>query len=126
MIQRFFKSTNGLGDDRLDEILGSLGTAITEEIDSFLTVGSSESHEASKAFSRFISGDRAFLTVCEEEGHKNKIFFAALRSGKKISYVDLSDGEIKVELGTFAQIKEALKQAQALNDDIFFEIAVEG
>jgi hypothetical protein len=106
----------------LDEDVGGLtGDDLIEDTERV----SGTSLDVSKAFKKFTNGDRAILGVCEDIGIEKMVLFAALRAGRKVAYVDLTKETIELKQGDLKLIKEALKQAKQVNDEIYFSITNE-
>ena len=84
------------------------------------------SSDPSKAFKRFTEGRTAMLSICEDDGFKKIVIFAAVRVGSGIVYEDLTVDERVTKRGDLASIKTALRQAKNLNEDAYFTIKSEG
>ncbi len=117
LIEQFFSEQVGVTVNQLDPIVEALGLKLNESL-SDLGEGS-QTQEPSKALSKFIAGKRTLLTIREDDN----ILFAAARCGKRIAYVNLTEAGAPQIDGNMASVKQALKQAKALNDDVFFHIS---
>lgn len=122
LIQQFFHDREGIDEMKIADVITMLGEGLQEDVSFFdETEEPTRSHEPSKAFAKFASGKRAVLFIEEEEPYKRVMIFGAMRSGKKVITVNLTnDGG--VQAGSLGQVKEALHQAKALNDDVCFGI----
>lgn len=139
LIEQFFKDTkNGVDKDKIYDILVSLRkhlgiedpAELTEreaapEIE-FLEKDGSCSNDPTKAFAMFIKGRESTLSIFEEEGIKIRSLFSAARVGKGIYYADLTVSPHKEVKGDLASVKQALKQAKNLNDEVYFSIVHDG
>lgn len=124
LMDRFFKDRQGRSVDELGTIFSELsGSKLAEN---FSFKDSSESQEPSKALNKFTDGKSSLLAILEKEDFKTNALFAATRKGKSVSYIDLTAKEPKVLTGTLKEVKAALNQAKAINDDAYFSIKTEG
>lgn len=129
MIEQFFnKQTLGVP---LNDV-GAVFTSLAESLDVKHVPDAPEaesesgnSSDPSKAFKRFTEGRRAFLTINEEDGFKKYAIFAAVRAGRRVIYEDLTVGDRSRKQGDLGTIKQALKQAKNLNDEVYFSITSE-
>lgn len=131
LIQQFFKSSDdGIEQSMLSEVFESLAKSLNVDLKNLpeqnLTedndLNSGVSCEPSKAFRKFTEGRRALLSINEDNGNKKMAIFAALRVGTEIIYRDLTEESQEDKKGNLASIKQALKQAKNINDDIYFNI----
>jgi len=116
LIEQFFSAQVGITVNQLDSVITALGVKLNESLDDLDPP--SQTQEPSKALSKFIAGNRSVLTIREDDN----VLFVAARSGKRITYVNLTEEEHGEIVGNMTAIKGALKQAKALNDDVFFSI----
>lgn len=135
LIEQFFsKHAAGVSRNEIDPIFVGLGTLLKQDLselasDDGTVVTESEqgsSSDPSKAFKRFTEGRTALLSICEDDGFKKMVIFAAARAGKNVVYEDLTVDERTPKKGDLASIKSALRQAKNLNEDIYFTIKSEG
>lgn len=131
LIQQFFKSSdNGIEQDKVAEVFESLAKKLNADLTQLSEqeeVEDSEMHsgvssEPSKAFRKFTEGRKALLTINEDEGRKTMSLFAAVRVGTEVMYCDLTTETREEKKGNLASIKQALRQAKNLNEDIYFNI----
>lgn len=132
LIKQFFKSSDsGVDQDRVKEVFESMAKrldtdlshlseqdAVTEDSE----MHSGVSSEPSKAFRKFTEGRKALLTINEDDGSKAMSLFAAFRVGTEIMICNLTNETIKEEKSNLNAVKQALRQAKNLNDDIYFQI----
>lgn len=135
LIEQFFKDSKiGVDKDKIYDILVSLrkclGVPDPKDLSEreaapeikFLEKEGSHSNDSTKAFAAFIKGRESTLSIIEEDGIKLRSIFTAARVGKNIYYVDLTDKEYEEKKGDLATIKQALRQAKKINDDVYFSI----
>ena len=135
LVDKFFsKQASGVSKTEIDPIFISLGkflkTDLTElaSTDEAIVVESEQgsSSDPSKAFKRFTEGRTALLSICEDDGFKKMVIFAAVRIGSGIVYEDLTVDDRVIKKGDLASIKSALRQSKNLNEDAYFTIKSEG
>lgn len=135
LVDKFFsKQASGVSKTEIDPIFISLGkflkTDLTElaSTDEAIVVESEQgsSSDPSKAFKRFTEGRTALLSICEDDGFKKMVIFAAVRIGSGIVYEDLTVDDRVIKKGDLASIKSALRQSKNLNEDSYFTIKNEG
>jgi len=132
LIQQFFKSCdNGITQDAVSAVFESLGKKLNSDVTQLseqpTEVEESEHHsgsscEPSKAFRKFVDGRRALLTINEDNSGKKMALFAAIRVGTEVMYSDLTTESREEVKGDLTVIKQALRQAKNINDDIYFNI----
>lgn len=135
LIDQFFsKQSAGVNRNDIEPTFVGLGkflkADLTELASSDATVvleaEQGSSNDPSKAFKRFTEGRKALLSICEDDGIKKMVIFAAVRIGKNVVYEDLTVDNRVIKSGDLASIKSALRQAKNLNEDIYFTIKSEG
>ena len=135
LIDQFFsKQSPGIDRTQIEPIFVNLGKTLKVDLselasDDATVVTESEqgsSSDPSKAFKRFTDGRRALLSINEDDGFKKLAIFAAVRVGKSVVYENLTADERTHKKGDLAAIKQALRQAKNLNDDVYFTIKSEG
>ena len=129
IIEQFFTDIAvSVSQDQLYPIFESIGKTVGLDLnDEKLTIlfhASNQSSDPSKAFKRFTEGRTALLTIMEEDGVNKNAIFAAVRSGKTVKIADLTVTPIAEKSGNLAAVKNALRQAKNLDDEIFFNITV--
>lgn len=127
LIQQFFKTKEGVDEIKISEVIASLGLKLQEDTSYFQNISDKpvHSHEPSKAFAKFMSGNRSLLLIEEEEEpFKKIIIYGAIRSGKQVISVNLTD-DSGPQISSLLNVKEALKQALAINDEICYSIFTE-
>jgi hypothetical protein len=133
LIERFFsENSNGISNIKAADMYTVLGTFLNEDLEglSVEELGESEkvsgtSLDVSKAFKKFTNGTRAVLGICEDIGLEKMVMFAAIRSGTKVAFMDLTQDIPTPVHGDLKIVKEALKQAKQVNDEIYFSITNE-
>lgn len=132
LVDKFFsKQASGVNRVDMDPVFERVASFIKADLtflstDSLVESEQGSSSEPSKAFKRFTEGRTAVLSICEDDGFKKMVIFAAVRNGSTIVYEDLTvEGEL-TKFGDLATIKSALRQAKNLNDDVYFSIKSEG
>jgi hypothetical protein len=136
LVDKFFsKQANGVSRTEIEPVFIDLGKSLKSDLtelannDATTVVIESEqgsSSDPSKAFKRFTEGRNALLSICEDDGFKKMVIFAAVRVGTGIVYEDLTVAERVIKKGDLASIKSALRQAKNLNEDAYFNIKSEG
>ena len=130
LVSQFFKSSdNGIPQLEVSAVFESLSkhldadlTSLAEqEVEQELNA-SGNSSDPSKAFKRFTDGRRALLTINEDDGQSSRAIFAAIRVGTKVMYSNLTTDPRVEQKGNLASVKQALKQAKNINEDIYFKI----
>jgi hypothetical protein len=122
LIQQFFHDHAGVDELNISQVIELMGESLKEDVSYFdETKEPTRSHEPSKAFAKFAQGKRAALLIEEEEPYKKTMIFGAMRSGKRVITINLTN-DLGVQPGSLGQIKEALHQAKALSDDVCFSI----
>lgn len=122
--QFFSENSSGISTSSLPEVYETLGKLLKSDLSALLTAELTEarnegvSSDPSKGFKKFTDGRQSLLAIVEDD----KAIFAAARSGKHVSYVDLTGKDRSEQLGDLAVIKNALKQAKNINDDAYFSI----
>jgi len=129
LIEQFFvDSSAGVPEDKLDEIVESIGhslnVTLSSDVQSVLSQQSSHSSDPSKAFKRFTEGRLSILTVLEEDGSHANAIFAAVRVGRAIKIADLTVTPVTEKSADLNAVKQALRQAKNLNDDSYFNIVI--
>ena len=122
MLDRFFKDRQGKSADELTRIFEQLSGAKA----TFSVKEATESQEPSKALNKFTDGKSSYLAILEQEEFKTLALFAASRKGKVVTYIDLTSLTPEAKTGTLKEVKAALNQAKAINDDAYFSIKTEG
>lgn len=125
--QFFSKQSAGIDQRDIDPVYEQLSvlTGLSSKV-SLLESEEGVSSDPSKAFKRFTEGRKATLTICEEDGLKKMAIFAAVRYGKVVAIEDLTLEDHTPKIGDLSDIKNALRHAKNLNDDVFFSIKNEG
>lgn len=133
LIEHFFsKQSAGVNRDMIEPVFVELGKKLNEDLsemavdDSVVVEAQGSSADPSKAFKRFTEGRKALLSICEEDGFKTNVIFAAVRVGKNVFYEDLTVDTRVAKKGDLATIKTAIRQAKNLNDEAYFVIKTEG
>jgi hypothetical protein len=132
LIDQFFsKHAAGVSNTEIDQVFEDLGKLLKRDLtdltsDEIVTEAEGSSSDPSKAFKKFIDGKTALLSICEDDGFKKMVIFAAARSGKSVVYEDLTLEERSPKKGDLSTIKNALRQAKKLNDEIYYTIRTEG
>lgn len=134
LIEHFFsKQSAGVNRDLIEPIFVELGKNLNEDLSEMAVEDTTTAVEAqgssadpSKAFKRFTEGRKALLSICEEDGFKTNVIFAAVRIGKSVVYEDLTVENRAIKNGDLAKIKTAIRQAKNLNDEAYFVIKTEG
>ena len=135
LVDKFFsKQASGVSRTEIEPVFISLGKSLkadltdisTTEDDVVVESEQGSSSDPSKAFKRFTEGRTALLSICEDDGFKKNVIFAAVRIGSGIVYEDLTVDERVIKKGDLASIKSALRQAKNLNEDAYFNIKSEG
>lgn len=130
LVDKFFTdAANGVSGDQLDAIFESIGKTVgleltADTLTSLSQNNTNQSGDPSKAFKRFTEGRIALLTVMEEDGSHSNAIFAAVRYGKTVKIADLTVSPLAEKNGDLAAVKNALRQAKNLNEDIFYNITV--
>lgn len=133
LIQQFFsKHANGVSRAEIEPVFVELGNFLKADLrelasndETIVTESESDqgsSNEPSKAFKRFTEGRRALLSICEDDGLKKMVIFAATRVGKHVVYEDLTIESREIKKGDLASIKSALRQAKNMNEDVYFNV----
>jgi hypothetical protein len=127
LIQTFFtEDLVGVPSDQIDEIFESLGKLanIDLSLDKFLNISqnSIQSADPSKAFKKFTEGKISLITITEDDGSRSNVIFAAVRTGKTVFYVDLTKSMITEKQCDFSTVKQAIRQAKNINDDVYYNI----
>lgn len=136
LVDKFFsKQAAGVNRTEIEPIFTNLGkflnadlSDINAELDDDIVVESDQgsSNDPSKAFKRFTEGRTALLSICEDDGFKKMVIFAAVRIGTNVVYEDLTVDERVMKKGDLASVKSALRQAKNLNEYAYFNIKNEG
>jgi hypothetical protein len=134
LVDKFFsKQASGVSRTEIEPVFISLGKSLKADLTDISTedaiVVESEqgsSSDPSKAFKRFTEGRTALLSICEDDGFKKMVIFAAVRIGSGVVYEDLTVDDRVIKKGDLASIKSALRQAKNLNEDAYFNIKSEG
>ena len=134
LIEQFFsKQSAGTSKAEIEPVFTKLGQLLSADLTELATdddlvveAEQASSSDPSKAFKRFTEGRTALLSICEDDGFKKMVIFAAARVGKSVVYEDLTVSERAPKKGDLAAIKSALRQAKNLNDDAYFTIKSEG
>lgn len=133
LIEQFFKnSKNGVDKDKISEVLVSLRCNIKNNKEQtaddvlFLERVGPTSSDPTKAFALFIKGRESTLSIMEEDGIKVRSIFAAARIGKDIYFANLTESPFIQKKGNLAAIKQALRQAKNINDEVYFSIVHDG
>lgn len=135
LVDKFFsKQAAGVSRTEIEPVFLSLGdflkvdlSELTSNDETIVTEAEQgSSSDPSKAFKRFTEGRTALLSICEDDGFKKMVIFAAARQGKAVVYEDLTVDDRSPKKGDLASIKSALRQAKNLNEDIYFVIKSEG
>jgi 6-phosphogluconolactonase (cycloisomerase 2 family) len=126
LIDQFFAvNCNGIVGEALNKIIATLSKDInvplSEQQVNVICAGANTSNEPSKAFKRFTEGDSSLLTISDSNG----TLYAAVRDGKTIKVANLTTDPISEELSGFATVKQALKQAKLIDEDIIFSITTD-
>jgi len=134
LVDKFFsKQANGINKTKIDPVFVELGKFLSADLhdltssDDSIVVESEQgsSSDPSKAFKRFTEGRTTLLSICEDDGFKKMVIFAAVRVGTNVVYEDLTIDERVMKKGDLASIKSALRQAKNLNEDAYFHIKSE-
>lgn len=134
LVDKFFsKQAVGVSKTEIDPVFMNLGKFLKADLtelaindDAIVESEQGSSSDPSKAFKRFTEGRTAMLSICEDDGFKKIVIFAAVRVGSGIVYEDLTVDERVTKRGDLASIKTALRQAKNLNEDAYFTIKSEG
>lgn len=135
LVDKFFsKQASGVSRTEIEPVFISLGKSLkadltdisTTEDDVVVESEQGSSSDPSKAFKRFTEGRTALLSICEDDGFKKMVIFAAVRIGSGVVYEDLTVDDRVIKKGDLASIKSALRQAKNLNEDAYFNIKNEG
>ena len=134
LVDKFFsKQAVGVSKTEIDPVFMNLGKFLKADLtelaindDAIVESEQGSSSDPSKAFKRFTEGRTAMLSICEDDGFKKIVIFAAVRVGSGIEYEDLTVDERVTKRGDLASIKTALRQAKNLNEDAYFTIKSEG
>src|ERR1035437_5213384 len=91
LVDKFFsKQANGISKSEINSVFIGLGnflqsdlTALVSNDDSIVIESESEgsSSDPSKGCTRFTEGRAALLSICEDDGFKKMVIFAAVRVG---------------------------------------------
>lgn len=135
LVDKFFsKQAAGVNRSEIEPVFLSLGSFLKVDLSELASndetivteAEQGSSSDPSKAFKRFTEGRSALLSICEDDGFKKMVIFAAARQGKSVVYEDLTVDDRSPKKGDLASIKSALRQAKNLNEDIYFMIKSEG
>jgi hypothetical protein len=133
LVDKFFsKQAAGVNKTEIEPVFVGLGNFfsvdLTDLTSNNIVIESEQgsSNDPSKAFKRFTEGRTALLSICEDDGFKKMVIFAAVRIGTKIVYEDLTVDARVMKKGDLASIKSAIRQAKNLNDEAYFHIKNEG
>jgi hypothetical protein len=133
LVDKFFsKQASGVSRTEIEPVFISLGKSLKADLtdisEDAIVVESDQgsSSDPSKAFKRFTEGRTALLSICEDDGFKKMVIFAAVRIGSGVVYEDLTVDDRVIKKGDLASIKSALRQAKNLNEDAYFNIKSEG
>lgn len=134
LVDKFFsKQAVGVNKTEIDPVFVNLGSFLKSDLSEMATDDGStieseqgSSNDPSKAFKRFTEGRTAMLSICEDDGFKKMVIFAAVRVGTAVVYEDLTGQERVIKKGNLASIKSAIRQAKNLNEDAYFTIKSEG
>lgn len=135
LVDKFFsKQATGVNRADIEPVFVGLGSFLKTDLtelasnDATVVIESEQgsSSDPSKAFKRFTEGRTALLSICEDDGFKKMVIFAAVRVGKNVAYEDLTVDDRVLKKGDLASIKGALRQAKNLNEDVYFNIKSEG
>lgn len=132
LIDKFFsKEAVGVKKSEIEPVFLKLGEFLKSDLskltsnDTTIISESGSSNDPSKGFKRFTEGRTALLSICEDDGFNKMAIFAAVRIGTKVAYEDLTTEERVIKLGDLSVIKNALRQAKNLNEDVSFNIKSE-
>lgn len=123
LVEQFFtESSSGQTADKLPEIFQELRNVLgdTKLLESLST--GTHSNEPSKAFGRFTRDRDSVVAIIEEDGLQKRALFAAAKRGTQISYATLTTENIEFKKGNMKIVKDALRQAKNLNDEVDFHI----
>lgn len=135
LVDKFFsKQAAGVSKTEIEPVFISLGkfleadiTDLTNDDDIIVTESDQgSSSDPSKAFKRFTEGRTAMLSICEDDGLKKMVIFAAVRVGTNVVYEDLTVDKRIMKKGNLTSIKNALRQAKNVSEDAYFSIKNEG
>ena len=135
LVDKFFsKQAAGVSRIEIEPVFIDLGKFLKADLTELATndatvvveLEQGSSSDPSKAFKRFTEGRTALLSICEDDGFKKMVIFAAVRIGSNVVYEDLTVDERVLKKGDLASIKSALRQAKNLNEDAYFNIKSEG
>lgn len=124
LVEQFFTTaSSGLPIENLSGVYEALRKKFNCEKIVLESEFSSEIHsnEPSKAFAQFTKDRESLIIIIEEDGMKKKALFAAAKYGTQIAYTSLIK-EQEVKTGDLKIIKDALRQAKNLNDEVDFHI----
>jgi hypothetical protein len=126
LIEQFFAvNSNGVNGEDLNNIIIALGKSVsiqlTEQKVIQVYANANQSNDPSKAFKRFTEGDSSLLTIADTRG----TLFTAIRDGKTIKVANLTTDPISEDVGNFGIVKQALKQAKIIDEDIIFAITTD-
>lgn len=127
LIKQFFKSeVQGVHRDSLLPYVQALREQLTPTstvaLSAKLSEDGSNSNDPTKAFGMFVKGREAVLSIMADSGIQQRSIYTAARIGRSVSAVNLSEGDGVVECTDLAGIKQALKQARAIDDEIYFNV----
>lgn len=135
LVDKFFsKQAAGINRSEIEPIFANLGKFLNADVtdlnaeldDVVIESDQGSSNDPSKAFKRFTEGRTALLSICEDDGFKKMVIFAAVRIGTNVVYEDLTVDERVMKKGDLASVKSALRQAKNLNEYAYFNIKNEG
>lgn len=135
LVDKFFsKQAAGVSRTEIEPVFLSLGDFLKIDLSELASndetivteAEQGSSSDPSKAFKRFTEGRTALLSICEDDGFKTNVIFAAVRIGKSVVYEDLTVENRVIKKGDLAKIKTAIRQAKNLNDEAYFVIKTEG
>lgn len=124
LVESFFNpSSEGILVETVDEVIVKLKSKLSRSVKAKLSehldeVSSSDVTKAFGAFARL--GDETVLTVVDDD--TKRALFAAVRRGKQVVSVDLTETEREPKTCDLKLIKEVLKQAKSQNEDVYFTI----
>lgn len=127
LVEQFFTpASSGLPTELLSEIYQDLKNKLGSELIVESTSPGIHSNEPSKAFAQFTKDRESVVAIIEEDGMKKKALFAAAKRGTQIAYMTLTQEGREVKKGDLKTIKDALRQAKNLNDEIDFHVITLG
>lgn len=123
LVEQFFtEASGGLNIENLPQVYQELRAVLGDSKLSESVITGTHSNEPSKAFARFTKDRDAVIVILEEDGLQKKALFAAAKRGTQISYVTLTQEGYEVKKGNMKIVKDALRQAKNLNDEVDFII----